>query len=433
MSVFKRLMTSPIVKNSGWIIGGKIVQMLIAFLIGVFTARYLGPSNYGLINTAQAYTAFFFPICSLGLSGVFVKVLIDNPGKDGVYLGSGITARTVGSLVSMVVMFFVVAIINPSDKTLQSVCFIHSFSLLFQSFDLFDYWYQSRYESKYSSTIGIIGYVVSSIYKVILLVTGKSVEWFAFATVLDYAVIAVIYMTYSTPKNHIKLRASWHTVMELLNESKHLILSNLLVMLYGQMDKIMIGRIESSEAVGLYSVAVTICTMWTFVLSAIINSLRPNIVQLRNVDRKAYENRIIQMYSLVFWMCVVVSAIICVFSKFIVGVLYGDEYLDAVGCLNIVTWYTGFSYIGVARNIWTVCEGKQKYEKHFAVSGIISNFVLNCLLIPQYGIEGAAIASLLTQIVTNIIIPYLIRETRINALYVFKALNPIHLFRMIAR
>ena len=431
--MLNKLKSSKIVKNSGWIVCGKVVQMLIAFLVGIFTARYLGPSNYGVIHTAQAYTSFFFPICSLGLSGVFVKLLLDHPSEQGKYLGSGIAIRTISSLIAMLLMVLVVGIMNPTEKTLQLVCFIHSFSLLFQAFDLFDYWYQSRYESKYSSIIGIIGYFVSAIYKVVLLVTGKSVEWFAFATVLDYLVIAVIYMTYTISKNHIKLEFSWKTVDSMFSVSKHLILANLLVVLYGQMDKIMIGKLSSSASVGLYSVAISVCTMWTFVLSAIINSLRPNIVQLRNVDKKAYENRIIQLYSLVFWVCIAVSTVLCLSSDFIIGVLYGEEFIDAAGCLNIVTWYTGFSYLGVARNIWTVCENKQKYEKYFAIGGIVSNFILNLLLIPPYGIEGAAMASLLTQITTNAIMPYLIRETRINALYVFKALNPIHLFRMIAR
>lgn len=98
------------------------------FFVGVFTARYLGPSNYGVINTAHAYTSFFFPICSLGLSGVFVKLLLEHPGEDGKYLGSGIAIRTIGSLVAILLIAVLVKVMNPLDKTLQLVCFIYSFS-----------------------------------------------------------------------------------------------------------------------------------------------------------------------------------------------------------------------------------------------------------------------------------------------------------------
>lgn len=431
MSILNKVRTSNVLKNSGWIICGKIVQMMIAFIVGVITTRYLGPSNYGMINTAHAYTSLFLPICLLGFSGVFAKVVRDHPGEDGKYLGSGLAVRAAGSLIAILLISCIVWILNPEDGTFRIVCFIYSFTLVFQVFDLFDYWYQSRYESKYASVISVIGYALSSFYKVILLITGKSVVWFAFANVLDYAVIAFIYMTYTVKKNHIRLSISRKAVSSMLGISKHLILSNLMIVLYGQMDKIMLEKMLSASAVGLYSCAFSICTMWTFVLSAIINSMRPDIMDLYHTDKDAYQKRIIQLYSLVFWLSVGISAICYFGAEKILIILYGEEYRDAVGCLRIITWYAGFSYLGIARNIWTVCEGKQRYEKYFASAGFLTNFILNILLIPSYGIEGAAIASLLTQIVTNIITPWIIGETRVNTVLILYSLNPVHLLRMI--
>lgn len=423
-------MASKVARNFGWIIGGKITQMSLTFVIGVLTTRYLGPANYGILNTAHAYSALFLPFCLLGFSGIFAKVIRDHPGEDGTYLGSGIAARLIGSLLSVFLISGVVRLMNPDNRILQIVCFIYSFTLLFQAFDLFDYWYQAHYESKYSSIIGVIGYTVSSGYKVFLLITGKSVEWFAFASALDYAVVALIYMTYTVKKNRIRLKVSGNAMISMLGVSKHLILANLLVILYGQMDRIMLERFTDSSAVGLYSAALTVCGMWNFVLGAVINSFRPNIIELHASDRTAYRNRIVQLYSFVFWISVAVSAVLCLGSEVILRILYGAEYTGAAGCLRIVTWYTGFSYLGVARNIWTVCEGKQRYEKYFAIAGIGSNLVLNLLMIPAYGIEGAALASLLTQIVTNVITPYLFPETRENALLVLQSMNPVHLLRM---
>lgn len=431
MSFIAKLKAAKVIKNSGWIVFGKIAQMLISFFVGIFMARYLGPTNYGIINTAQAYAAFFLPICSLGLSGIFVKEILEHPGKDGIYLGSGLGARIISSIISMIFMAIIVGMMNTNDRTLQIVCFIYSFSLLFQSFDLFDYWYQSRYESKYSSIIGIIGYVVSAIYKVFLLITQQSVEWFAFSTVLDYAIIAVLYIVYTVPKNKIILSMSINVAKSMIAVGKHLILASLLVMIYAQMDKIMLGKLSSPEAVGLYSIAIVVCTMWTFVLAAIINSLRPNIVLLHKTNKQSYENRIIQLYSFVFWISVFVSIGICICAEFIVNILFGSAYSEAVTCLRIVTWYTGFSYLGVARNIWTVCENKQRYEKHFAIGGVVTNFILNLILIPIYDINGAAIASLLTQVVTNVVMPYIIQDTRENAIFTLKSINPIYVFKMV--
>lgn len=424
-----KLIKSKVMKNSFWIIIGKVMQMGISFLVGVVTARYLGPSNYGIINTVASYTSLLLPLCKLGLAAVFVKKIVENPEREGEYLGSGIVIRIISSILCMLILIIVVSIIKPSDNIFKMVTVIYSFTLLFQSFDLFELWYQAKLSSKYDSMIGVIGYSVSSVYKVILLILKKNVMWFAFATVLDYLVIALIYMTYTVSKNKIKLKFSFKCSHYLLLAGKHFILANLMIMLYASMDKIMIQHFLGEKNVGLYSVAVTICTMWTFVLNAIINSMRPMIIDSYS-NKEIYKERIIQLFSIVIWASIIVSAIFSVFSNFIIRVLYGSQYLGSINALRIVTWYTGFSYLGVARSVWTVCENKEKYEKYFAFSGMVANFILNWFLIKLLGIDGAALASLITQIIANFLVPLLIPQTRECAVYILKAFNLKYLFNL---
>ena len=69
--------------------------------------------------------------------------------------------------------------------------------------------------------------------------------------------------------------------------------------------------------------------------------------------------------------------------------------------MQVITWYTAFSYLGVARGAWVVCEGKQKYLTPLYIGSALVNVALNFLLIPCWGATGAAVASLLTQISTT--------------------------------
>ena len=64
---FLSILKNKEMKNAGWIIAGRIAQMVLSFLISIFTARYLGPSNFGIINYAGAYVAFFTSLCTLGI------------------------------------------------------------------------------------------------------------------------------------------------------------------------------------------------------------------------------------------------------------------------------------------------------------------------------------------------------------------------------
>ena len=90
------------VKNAGWLIGGKVAQMVLSLFVGVLSARFLGPSNYGLISYANALIAFFMSLCTLGINSVIVKELIDRPDEEGVTLGSAICFRLASSFCSVI-------------------------------------------------------------------------------------------------------------------------------------------------------------------------------------------------------------------------------------------------------------------------------------------------------------------------------------------
>ena len=77
------LLSSKVTRNASWIIAGRVYHMLLAFFVGLLTARYLGPSNFGLINYAATYTSFFASFCTLGINSVIVKNFVDHPDEEG--------------------------------------------------------------------------------------------------------------------------------------------------------------------------------------------------------------------------------------------------------------------------------------------------------------------------------------------------------------
>ena len=112
-----------------------------------------------------------------------------------------------------------------------------------------------------------------------------------------------------------------------------------------------------------------------------------------------------------------------VFATYIISIIYGTAYLPAISALQIVVWYTTFSYYGAIRNIWILAEGKQKYLWLINLLGAIANVLLNFLLIPSFGINGAAVASLITQLFTNVIIGWIIKPISRNNVIMLKGLN----------
>lgn len=410
------------VKNAGWLIGGKVAQMVLSLFVGVLSARFLGPSNYGLISYANALIAFFMSLCTLGINSVIVKELIDRPDEEGVTLGSAICFRLASSFCSVILSVAVSLIIDFGQWETIIVVALCSVSLIFHAFDTINYWFQSKYNSKITAIATFVAYVVTATYKVVLLILKKSVFWFAFATSVDYIVLGIFLIIAYKKNGGPKLSLSFKRGKEILSRSYHYILSGLMVSIYGHTDKLMLKQMLSETQVGYYATATAICAMWTFVLSAIIDSMYPTIVNAFKKDQETFERRNRQLYAIVFYVSVFVSVVFLLLGQFVIKILYGDEFMPAVLPLKIVTWYTAFSFLGVARSSWMVCNNKQKYLKYMYIPAIIINVALNYLFIPSMGAAGAALASLITQMFTSIILPLFIKDLRPNAKLMLEAI-----------
>ncbi len=411
---FSKLLKNKTLKNAGWLMAGKVIHMILSFVIGLISARYLGPSNYGLINYASAYVTFFTSVCTLGINSIIVKNFVDKPEEEGESLGTSIVLRLISSFLSVGVIAFIVKMIDGNEPITLVVVTLYSISLVFSSFDIFRQWFQSKLLSKYYAIATLISYLIASAYKLYLLITGKSVEWFAISNSIDHLVVAVILYAFYKKCKGPRLGFSWKKTKELLSVSCSYILAGLMTSIYASTDKLMLKQLMSENSVGYYALAVSISSMWTFVLSALIESISPSIMQYHNTDKQKYEISNKRLYALVCYFSLFASAVICFIAPLFIRIVYGEDYLPAVGSLRIVVWFVAFSYLGVARNVWVVCEKKQKYLKYLYFGSAVSNVILNIIMIPIWGEKGAAIASLLTQISTVFVFPCFIKEMRPN-------------------
>ena len=417
-----KIIRSKETKNAIWIIGGRVVQMVISFFVGILTARYLGPGNYGILNYAGAYVAFFTAFCTLGINSVILKDFVDHPDEQGQAIGTTLILRGLSSVLSSIMIIGIVMAIDTGESLTIMVTALCSVALVFQVADTLNYWFQSRYQSKVSSVATLIAYIVTSSYRIYLLIMQKDIKWFAFATSVDCICVAVILFWVYKKENGPKLSFSFYKAKELLGASYNYILASMMVAINGQTDKMMLKQMLDETSVGYYSLASTINNMWVFFLAAIIDSLYPTIIRYANENRILFEKKNRQLYAIVIYISMFVAVGFMLFGELIIKILYGETYLPAAMPLKIVCWYTVFSYLGMARNAWIVSTNNQKYLKYICGGAAVANVLLNLLLIPVWGASGAALASLVTQISTIVFIPLLIPNMRPNVKLMLEAL-----------
>ncbi len=423
-----------LVGNASWIIACRIIQSVLAFFIGMISARYLGPSNYGLISYAASIVSFVVPITQLGLRNTLVEEVISNPKHEGEIMGTSLAMTVTSSLFGIIGIISFASIANAGERDTIIVCALHSIGLIFQMTELIQYWFQAKLLSKYTSVVSLIAYVGMSAYKVYLLVTQKSIYWFSVTSAVDYLLISVVLIGLYTRLGNQRLSFSLSRARKLVKKSKYYIVSGVMVVMFAQMDKVMIKMIVGDAENGYYSVAVTCAGMAGFVFQAVIDSFRPLIFECKkNNNIIDYEKNMVRLYSIVLYLGVLQSVFFTIFSPFIIGIIYGEKYTASILLLQIITWYSSFAYIGSVRNIWILAENKQKYVLIINLIGVILNLIGNIVLITLMGAVGAAIATVITQIFTNFVLSFIIKPIRPNAGFIIKSLNPKVILGMIPK
>lgn len=416
-----------IVRNASWIIIGKLLQSALSFVVGLLTARYLGPSNYGLINYAISIVTFVLPIAQLGFNDVLVHELTNSPEKEGELLGTSITLSSLSAFFCMIGVVFFAVLTDNDNKEMVLVVAIYSINLILRVFDLFQYWFQAKLMSKYCSITSLVAYIAVTCYKTFLLITRKNVYWFVMSYSVDYFIIALMLLVIYRKLGGKKLGINIRLGKNLFSKSRHYIVPGLMVAIFSQTDKIMLNNMLGQAATGYYSAAAAIAVTPAFVYSAIIDSYRP-VIFANQGNQKKFEQSLRQLYSVVIYLSLAQSVVMTIFAELIVGILYGAEFYEAVSALRIVVWFVTFSYFGSIRNIWMLVKGQQKYLWIINASGAALNVILNMLLIPASGIAGAAIASLATQMFSNFALGFIIAPLRENNKILLSSLDPKHFF-----
>lgn len=419
------LSKNKVVKNASWIITGKIVQSLLGLVISMIIARYLGPSNYGIISYATSIVAFVIPFMNLGFSNVLVQELTNYPEDEGKIIGTSIFLSVLSSFVCIIGIATFTFFVDAGEKIINIVVCLSSLMLVFQAFELIQYWFQYKLLSKYQAIVTLIAYSIVSVYKIIILVSKSSIYWFALTYSIDYLLIAGLLLLIYKRLGGKHISFSSKIGKRMFSKSKHYIVSSLMVTVFAQTDRVMLKFMINETAVGYYNAAITCAGMTSFIFAAIIDSFRPSIlIQKKLNNEKLYEKNISLLYFIIIYLALAQSLLMSVAAPLIINILYGKSFFESISALQIIVWYTTFSYMGSVRNIWVLGENKQKYLWILNMSGALLNIGLNYFLIPIWGINGAAVASLITQIFTNVLMNVVVWPLRHNNILILKGLNP---------
>ncbi|MDX1906124.1 MAG: flippase [Bacteroidia bacterium] len=392
------------VRNTGWMLGGKAIQMSLTFWITAWVGRYLGPELYGKWNYAQSVGTLFLILATVGLETVVTRNIIQHPESRSRVIGSAIVIRLLATFFSLVLLGITVMTV-PQDILTSQLTLLVVISSIFQALDVFEWFFQSQVEARYSVQVRFVSVLLFAGLQLALILNGASLVAFGLAffvkNVLTGLGLALVYGF--RIENLRQLRFSRAEVRALLLDAWPIAIADIVIILYLKMDQLMIRWLMDETAVGHYSSALRFSEIWYFVAPLVMQALYPAVVKARNESRERYKRRM----QLVMQVMVAVGFLIALPTAFLgpwvleQPLFFGPAFAPAGGVLVIHVWTLLFVMMGTAASRSLVLEQMQHVILYRALTGTLLNFGLNLFLIPRYGIEGAAIASLIAQMVTS--------------------------------
>ena len=194
-------------------------------------------------------------------------------------------------------------------------------------------------------------------------------------------------------------RSSYNDSLEyknILNVSLPMLLSNSSLLLMVWTDTIILGIFRTEGEIGIYNVAFRVAILTSFTLSAIFSITAPKFAGLHGLGDTKELKRVFQISTkMVFWTSIPVLLTIFLFPSFILGI-FGSAFKEGVFALLILSFGYFISAITSSAGWLLEMTGKQNISMNIMLIATVLNIILNIGLVPEYGINGAALATIVS-------------------------------------
>ncbi len=413
--------------NTSWMMLSRVFRLAAALGVGILTARYLGKEQFGRLSYAVSLVTLFSALAGLGLDDIVVREIVADEGGEtaGEILGTCAVLRLLGCALMTALVLGAGRILGAGPQLMLMLGIVCLSFLLLSVARLFEKHFEARVNARYSSWAQIVAVSASAGLSLVLIWRNASLVPFAWVRAGEAFVLLVglvVFHLLTGPR--VPWRPSGNRARGLLRQGAPLMLTGIFFLVYMRIDQVMIKHFLGDGAVGCYAVAVGLSRAWYFVPTVIVSSFFPAVLQARARDPAQYKLRLQQLYESMTWLGIGVALPVSLLAGRVIRLVYGTQYAAAGPVLALYVWAGVFVFQGIARGKWIVAEELQRYAIFFSAGACIINVVLNAVLIPAIGINGAALATVLSCACQTLLLPAFFSPTRPSVFAMLRAFIP---------
>lgn len=406
-------------------LGAMVTQYLFIFVV----ARFYGPKEQGAFTICFTVLQLFAIFSQMGLDNRLTRIIAahkdqaDSAIIKTTYLQSlqlTLFASSIWAIATFLSAPFIAGtIFNKPELTheLQQTC------MAFVPFVLIGL-NSAGYRGFKNMTGFMIFKAIQPLLSAILLLTlfYMNSNW-GVIHAYTYATLGTCLISIITWWRFSKMKQGFYqptlTWSQMLSESMPMMLTGSMFFILGWMDNIILGIFRSSEEVGMYDAAFKLSTLSAVVLLAINAIQAPVFSELYHKKEIGRLQKIIfKSNRVLFFTSLPLTAILCFFPELILGFL-GEGFKGAWLALILLSIGNFINSITGSIGILLQMTGHQKQYNKIITSTAIGSIILNFILVPQFGLVGAAISSSSAKIIQNLLsVFYAKKELNILSIYI---------------
>lgn len=376
---------------------------MVSLTVGAWVARHLAPADFGTLSYLIALVALPAALAAMGLDGLIVRELVSRRQEAGEILGTALGLRVgAGLFLYGGLLGFGWWEVGPGPTLLMLA--MVGFEVVLQGGTVFDLYFQARLANKWTVAAGTLATLLAAAVRVALILRDATVVAFAAAVMLEAILLAagLAWFYRRQERTRERWRFSRARARALLGESWPMIVSAVAIAGSMRLDQVLLQALAGDAAVGVYAAAARLGEAWYFLPMFLGTALNPWILAGRSLGAEAYRQRLLRLYSGMIWGAGAVAALVALAAGPLISILFGADYVDAVSPLRIHVLGGVFLALGMAAGKWYLAEGYTLGLMQKALFGLAVSAIGNLLLIPRYGVSGAAAAAAAGHFAANV-------------------------------
>lgn len=425
-----------IINNIGWLIFDKIFILLLQFFVGVKIANYYGATLFGQYSYAISLVAFSNIFFELINSRVLKKYYTKNNFNILVF-NTNFFKNSIA-----IILFFIPIIYKffyKIDDTLFCLLLLLCLdNVLMTATSGIENFFEYKLEAKRIVISNNIVKIISYFLQYICMILNKGIIFIAIVRCIG-SLIRVIILKYQYNSSYLgklenkSVKLDIKLIVKIIDESKYLWFSFVSFLIYTQTDRLMINHYLGVEEVGVYTIGMQLSSILAILIGPIQNSLFPKFLELYRNDYQKYYNFYKLTNTIITQFYLIITLISIIVVKYTFKYVYSSQYDGAILIYSILAFSVFIKANGSLQTSHMTIKNITKKSFYKTLVSLILNIILNILLIPKYGINGAAIATLITQFIALFLIDFFIKEYQEQAIIQLKSLNLIYLIKEIKK